>query len=69
MKAILKFDLDDPEDARAHLRCVKALNMAIVLFDLVYNFRKQSDENMDELYRLINEELENAGLNIDELIV
>lgn len=33
MKAILKFDLDDPYDVKAHLRCTKAVDAYLVLLD------------------------------------
>ena len=32
MKAVLKFDLDNPDDVISHIRCVKALDMACILF-------------------------------------
>lgn len=41
MKAKLEFDLDDPDDKRAHLRCVKATDMAIMLWDIRHNMRKR----------------------------
>ena len=34
MKAILEFNLDDPQDAERHRRCMKADDMANVLYDL-----------------------------------
>ena len=34
MKATLEFDLDEGQDKAAHLRCVKAVNMAIALWDM-----------------------------------
>ena len=34
MKATLEFDLDEGQDKTAHLRCVKAVNMAIALWDM-----------------------------------
>ena len=34
MKATLDFNLDDSDDARAHLRAVKALDMALALWDM-----------------------------------
>ena len=33
MEAILKFNLDDPNDVMAHKRCVKALEMALLVRD------------------------------------
>ena len=39
-KAILEFDLNDHDDAMAHLRAVKSLNMALVLWEMAYNTKK-----------------------------
>ena len=41
MKAKLIFDLDDRYDAMAHKRCIKSTDMALALFELRHNFRKQ----------------------------
>jgi hypothetical protein len=41
MKAELKFDLDDLDDRQAHLRCIKSLDMACVLFEFSANSRKR----------------------------
>jgi hypothetical protein len=75
MKAILEFDLDSPEDRTSHLRCVKSTDMAIVLFEVIYNFRKdierRGDEGKDPLelfYEKLTESLDENGINIDELI-
>jgi len=35
MKAKLTFNLDDQEDKMAHFRCVKALDMAIALSEII----------------------------------
>lgn len=37
MKAILEFDLNDYEDRKEFLRASKAIEMSIVLFDLLHN--------------------------------
>jgi hypothetical protein len=39
-KAILEFDLNDPDDQMAFKRASKSLDMAIVLFEIQNNFRK-----------------------------
>ncbi len=77
MEAILKFNLDDKDDNMAHLRCLKSLDMAIILFEIQYNLRKKVlskstvldsqyiiavDYMMDELNELMED------INIDELI-
>ena len=45
-KAILTFDLDDVDDKMAHLRCVRSINMSMLLFDLRYNFVKELEEEL-----------------------
>jgi hypothetical protein len=80
MKAILEFDLNDPDDIRAHMRCVKALDMAIVLWELRYNVKKRCEnilerkEEIDkyEALEIIFEELmemyNHHNLSVDDLI-
>ena len=71
MKAQLKFDLNDPDDINAHMRCVKAFDMAIVLWDFdqwlrgqIKYHNKDYQYARDELYRTMNE----YNINLDELI-
>lgn len=74
MEAIIKFDLNDPDDSRSHLRCIKALDMACVLW-AIRNMRKEL-EWMEEKGELssetvmdkILEHFNNHELNIDELM-
>lgn len=40
-KAILEFNLDEPDDRMAFKRANKALDMACVLFEIQNNFRKK----------------------------
>lgn len=74
MKATLEFNLTDPDEARSHLRCIKALDMACVLWEL-RNIRKElewmeeqgeltSERVMDKLL----EHFDNHNVNADELI-
>lgn len=37
MTATLTFNLDDPDNRKAHLRCVKSLDMDITLFEIMNN--------------------------------
>jgi len=67
MKAILEFNLDDPDDRMAHMRCVKSTDMAIVLFDIVYNMDRHV-EDIEGVKKYISELLDYQGINIDELI-
>lgn len=47
MKATLSFDLDDADDSRAHMRCVKALDMALLIWELKCNMRKRMFHEAD----------------------
>ena len=79
MKAVLKFNLEFPDEQKAHLRCVKSTNMAIVLFDLLCNARKSiahdhqdaSDdfmEGVEVVMEHIGKLCDDNNINIDELI-
>ena len=76
MKAILEFDLDDQDDAMNHLRCVKSLDMALSLTEIMSLFRQEIKYNEDPKRVLILEEmhenmlgvLEGNFVNLDELI-
>ena len=39
--ATLTFDLTDTDDRQEHLRCVKSLDMALVIWDIVYEIKKR----------------------------
>jgi len=41
MKTTLKFDLNELEDIKDHRRCIKALDMACVLFEFQLNSKKK----------------------------
>ena len=74
MEAQIKWDLNDPDDARNHLRCIKALDMACVLWEL-RNIRKelewmeeQGELTSEAVMDKILEHFENHNINIEELI-
>ena len=79
-KAILEFDLDNPDDQKAFKRASKATDMAIALFEISHNVKHTaaatanfSDKEVDwdlieMIFDLIHEQLENQNINIDELI-
>jgi hypothetical protein len=80
MKAILEFDLNEPDDIMAHMRAVKSLDMAIAIWELVHNSERDILESFKEvtpeMYEMheawiarIREKLENQSINIDDLIV
>jgi hypothetical protein len=79
MIAELKFNLDDSEDAMAHLRCIKALDMMVTLWDMDQHLRSltkyapdsMSQETYDELVKVrerLHEIMNEKGLSFDNLI-
>lgn len=79
MKAKLEFDLDDFDDRMAHERCVKATDMALVLWELVHNSYRgltngynEDDgyhKGVDAVYDKLRELLDEHGINTDRLVV
>ena len=78
-KAILEFNLDEFEDETAHMRCVKAKDMALALWDLDQHLRAQTkyapdsmpgevydalQETRDKLYEIMN----SYNIDLDELL-
>ena len=80
MKATLEFDLNDQDDRMAHFRCVKSLDMAIALFEILHNTKKGicytlEGKNITDPYEAVQmvmdkiwDDAKAQGLNIDELI-
>lgn len=75
MKAHLTFNLDDHDDSMAHMRCVKALDMALAMWTFSNRFKTICDESEDGKYideALIRnawqETLDEYNLNFDQLI-
>lgn len=79
MKAILEFDLDNPDDQSAHMRAVKALDLAICLWDIDQYLRAQTkyapdsmpqeaydalSEARERFYQILNE----RGIDMDEIL-
>jgi hypothetical protein len=78
MKAILEFDLNEPDDQTSHLRAILALDMAICLWDIDQYLRSQTkyneeltqeahdalDKARDEFYRILNE----RGIDLDKIL-
>jgi len=74
MEAIIKFNLTDTDEARSHLRCIKALDMACVLWE-IRNMRKelewmeeQGELSSEQVMEKILEHFDNHNINADELI-
>jgi hypothetical protein len=82
-KAILEFDLTDSDDRMEHLRAIKSLDMAMMLWELFYNTKKEfmrelesKEDSSDREFQLVEKiwdriwELgEERGIKIDDLVV
>ena len=68
MKAQLTFDLDQPDDREAHFRCIKATDMALVLFEITHNLRRNCDEDAEKIFEGIFSLMEEHNININEII-
>ena len=83
MKATLEFDLTDFDQAQEHYRCIRATDMAIILFELssarkrfysVIEYAKEEDKNInaydgvDLVFEKFHALLEEHGISIDKLI-
>jgi 3-oxoacyl-[acyl-carrier-protein] synthase III len=79
-KAILKYDLNDSDDAMAHMRAVKSLDMALALWEITHNTKKGLEwtmegkeidkyEALEMVYEKIYEILEEHNIKMDDLII
>jgi hypothetical protein len=78
MKAKLEFDLDDFDDKMAHNRCVKATDMALVLWEIMtnsyrgltngYNEDDSYHKGVDAVYEKLRELMEEHDINPHNLI-
>ena len=79
-KAILKYDLNDMDDAMAHMRAVKSLDMALALWDITHNTKKGLEwsmegkeldkyEVLDMVYEKIYEIFDEHNIKLDDLII
>ena len=84
-KAILEFDLTDGDDRIEHLRATKSTDMALFIWHLIYNTRKEllreleatdldgsADHDydlLDRVFEKIHDLLHEHGIKIDDLIV
>ena len=48
MEAILKFNTEDFDENQEFLRCTKATNMAQVLWDIVFNVRRELEAQIED---------------------
>jgi len=77
--ATLNFDLNDPDDNMAFMRCTKSTDMALALWEFAYNtkksFQRELDDSDDKSYELIDKVYErfweimtDKGIKLDDLI-
>ena len=66
MKAILEFNLDDHYDNMSHKCCMKASDMAIVLFHVRHNMSRTEGSRKD-LYDEIMDLMDDFNINLDEI--
>ena len=81
-QAILKYDLSDSDDKMEFERANKSLEMALVLWELIYNYRKKyirqleadgkaTERDFDLIDIIFNDVIElitEHGINIDSLV-
>ena len=80
MKATLEFDMNDPDDIMAHMRCTKSLDMAAALWHILLNTKKgfqyQIEANkyesqydlLDAVYKMIWNEMTEKNIDVEELL-
>lgn len=76
MEATLTFDLTDPDDIDAHLKCVMAAKLAGALFEITHNLKKKCEHTRDAkpdidcielVFDQIHQVCEERNININEL--
>ena len=81
-KAILEFDLTDSDDRMEHLRSIKSLDMGLMIWEILYNTKKEFErklesekestereyELLDKIWERIWEIAEERGIKIEDLI-
>jgi hypothetical protein len=82
MKAILTYNLNDPDDAMAYKRANRSLDMAMALWEIIFNVYKQTErefsqdektydiqlETLEKVFEKIREILKDNDINIENLI-
>ena len=67
MKAILEFDLNEPEDVTAHKRAVKALDLALVIWDMDQYLRAQTKYAPDDMSQEVYDAFQNVRDKLHEI--
>ena len=78
MKAKLIFDLDDYDDRIDHTKMILSGALYLAIWELIYNKRKELQRKEDagekvdwekDIMQWLTEELNDAGINLDELVI
>jgi hypothetical protein len=78
-KGMLEYDLNDPDDIMAHERAVKSTDMALALWEMAYNVKKQiqsqvetekldSYDAIEKVFEKFWEILDDRGIKLDSII-
>lgn len=79
MVATLTFNLEDHSERESHMRCVKALDLALALYNIhglkskIENFidfkkPKNNHELLEYIFNLINDEIDCNNINFEEIL-
>jgi hypothetical protein len=68
MKATLEFNLDDNDDKMAHLRCVKATDMALALWDMDEYLRGEIKHAPDSISMEVFNSLQNVRNKLSHIM-
>lgn len=84
MRATIEFNLSDPDQAMEHYRCIKATDLALVLWELassrkgierIIDAARDEDKNIDAydgadlVYEKLHALMQEHGVFIDKLII
>ena len=79
-KATLEYDLNDADDAYAHKRAVKSLDLALALWEITHNTKKGLEWSMEGkeidkydalelVFEKIHEIISENNIDLDDLIL
>ena len=72
MKATLRFDLENVDDQKAHMRAIKSLDLVLALYHINEVLRKMDKETPSESTRLAHsmflDTMDHYGINLDEML-
>lgn len=80
MKATLTFDLTDRDESVEHLRCIKALDLTLALYDILQikssiheKLERQkystAESVLEEIFTEISSIMHNRNISIDEILI